>query len=75
MCFAFAQHEKLNNRFSFPLKVNLEPFTKEGLARRDAEAKRKEWLDAKKGGDDAKGGGDDAKGQWDWSFSVLNTEV
>ena len=27
------QHEKLNNRFVFPLDVNLEPYTNEGLAR------------------------------------------
>ena len=32
------QHEKLNNRFVFPLDVNLEPYTIEGLARIEKEA-------------------------------------
>src|SRR5256885_1142141 len=40
--FETFQHEKLNNRFDFPLVINLEPYTKEGLARRDAESKAKE---------------------------------
>jgi hypothetical protein len=28
--FETFQHEKLNNRFAFPLAVDLEPFTKQG---------------------------------------------
>ena len=35
------QHEKLNNRFVFPLDVNLEPYTREGLARIEKEAKQR----------------------------------
>ena len=34
------QHEKLNNRFVFPLDVNLEPYTIEGLARIEKEANK-----------------------------------
>jgi hypothetical protein len=37
--FETFQHDKLNNRFEFPVSINLEPFTKEGLARREAEQK------------------------------------
>ena len=63
--FETFQHEKLNNkcarsclmfrlssacRFDFPIVVNLEPYTKEGLARRDAISRakdvRSEWARA-----------------------------
>ncbi len=43
--FISFQQEKLNDRFEFPLSVNLEPFTKEGVARRDLELKRKKLED------------------------------
>ena len=36
------QHEKLNNRFVFPLDVNLEPYTIEGLARIEKEASKQQ---------------------------------
>lgn len=37
--FQTFQHDKLNDRFEFPPSVNLEPYTQEGLERRDAEQK------------------------------------
>src|SRR5690242_19284591 len=40
--FETSQHEKLNNKFEFPLVVNLEPYTKEGLSRRDAISRAKD---------------------------------
>ena len=36
------QHEKLNGRFVFPLDFNFAPYTKEGLAQKEAEQKRKQ---------------------------------
>jgi ubiquitin C-terminal hydrolase len=38
--FSTFQHEKLNVRFEFPLSIDLEPFTKEGLERKDHEQKQ-----------------------------------
>lgn len=40
MNFETFQHEKVNNRFEFPLRIDLEPYTKEGLARLEAEKRR-----------------------------------
>jgi len=39
--FQTFQHEKVNSRFEFPLRLNLEPFTKEGVARMEQEEKAK----------------------------------
>merc|ERR1712154_384362 len=40
--FETFRHEKSNQRFEFPLDVDLEPYTKEGLIRRDKEQKKKQ---------------------------------
>ena len=43
--FQTFQHEKLNDRFEFPLSINLEPYTKEGVSRRDIEEKLKKMTE------------------------------
>jgi len=37
--FETFRHEKSNQRFEFPEEINLEPYTREGLARRENEKK------------------------------------
>merc|ERR1712154_666050 len=39
--FETFRHEKSNARWEFPLEIDLEPYTKEGLLRRDNEQKEK----------------------------------
>jgi ubiquitin C-terminal hydrolase len=51
------QHVKINSRFEFPMEVDLEPYTAEGLARIDAEAKM-EKLRAAGGSADGKNNSD-----------------
>jgi hypothetical protein len=57
------QHEKLNTRFEFPRQLNLEPFTREGVAWRRAKAEHDAALAAAAGGDAGDAGGEsEAKG-------------
>ena len=43
--FQTFQNEKLNDRFEFPFVIDLEPFTKEGVARRDLVSKPQNFED------------------------------
>jgi hypothetical protein len=57
------QHEKLNTRFEFPRQLNLEPFTREGVAWRRSKAEHDAALAAAAGGDAGDAGGEsEAKG-------------
>jgi ubiquitin C-terminal hydrolase len=65
--FETFQPEKLNSRFEFPLSINLEAYTKEGLFRREREQKAKKLAEegaapapapvASSGGDEGAGAG------------------
>eukprot|EP01084_Bolivina_argentea_P313674 543215_1 len=66
--FETFRHEKSNQRFEFPTEINLEPYTREGLQRRESENAKEEdeqgQGDAQAPKDDKKdeqkgGGGDD----------------
>merc|ERR1712130_223886 len=57
--FKTFRHEKSNQRFEFPLDIDLEPYTKEGLIRRDKEQKKKQSEEKKEDKDENKKNEDD----------------
>merc|ERR1712129_367074 len=68
--FETFRHEKSNQRFEFPLDIDLEPYTKEGLIRIDKEAKKAQADEQKKDDKEEKNDAADASVDDDEKYSV-----
>jgi ubiquitin C-terminal hydrolase len=53
--FETFMNEKINDRFEFPMEINLEPFTKAGLARKEAFLKQQQKTTTETNQEDSKG--------------------